>query len=114
MRIDSVEVEVRGGIDVSDGLKISQLPVSALGAQSVSVLKFNLRPASTLKFAARSGLICGSFRNPCQRPLPEILGDGYASGCADHRLELSARKMSSVLMIVETPTSVSSAPGGIC
>jgi hypothetical protein len=49
MRIDSVEVEVRGGIDVSDGLKISQLPASALGAQSVSVLKFNLRPASTLK-----------------------------------------------------------------
>jgi FtsZ-binding cell division protein ZapB len=49
MLIDSVEVEVRGGIDVSDGLHITQLPASALGVASVSVLKFNLRPTSALK-----------------------------------------------------------------
>ena len=49
MLVDSVEVEVRGGIDVSDGLHITQLPPSALGVQSVSVLKFNLRPTSALK-----------------------------------------------------------------
>ena len=42
-------VEVRGGIDVSNGLQISQLPVSALGANSASVLRFNLRPSSPLK-----------------------------------------------------------------
>jgi hypothetical protein len=49
MLVDSVEVEVRGGIDVSDGLHITQLPASALGVQSVSVLKFNLRPSSALR-----------------------------------------------------------------
>ena len=49
MLVDSVEVEVRGGIDVTNGLHITQLPVAALGAQSVSVLKFNLRPTSALK-----------------------------------------------------------------
>jgi FtsZ-binding cell division protein ZapB len=49
MLVDSVEVEVRGGIDVADGLHITQLPASALGVQSVSVLKFNLKPASVLK-----------------------------------------------------------------
>ena len=49
MLVDSVEVEVRGGIDVTDGLRITQLPASALGVASVSVLKFNLRPTSALK-----------------------------------------------------------------
>lgn len=49
MLVDSVEVEVRGGIDVSDGLHITQLPASALGVASVSVLKFNLKPTSQLK-----------------------------------------------------------------
>lgn len=49
MLVDSVEVEVRGGIDVSDGLHITQLPPSALGEASVSVLKFSLRPTSALK-----------------------------------------------------------------
>ena len=49
MLVDSVEVEVRGGIDVSNGLHISQLPPSALVASSASVLRFNLRPSSPLK-----------------------------------------------------------------
>lgn len=49
MLVDNVEVEVRGGIDVSSGLFISQLPASALGANSASVLRFNLRPSSPLK-----------------------------------------------------------------
>lgn len=49
MLVDNVEVEVRGGIDVSNGLHISQLPASALGANSASVLRFNLRPSSPLK-----------------------------------------------------------------
>ncbi|HOM12601.1 MAG TPA: hypothetical protein PLB41_04720 [Rubrivivax sp.] len=55
MLVDSVEVEVRGGIDVQDGLKITQLPASALGAQSVSLLKFNLRSASALKIVEDDG-----------------------------------------------------------
>jgi hypothetical protein len=55
MLVDSVEVEVRGGIDVQDGLHITQLPASALGAQSVSLLKFNLRPASALKIVDDDG-----------------------------------------------------------
>lgn len=49
MLVDSVEVEVRGGIDVQDGLHITQLPASALGEQSVSVLRFNLKPATVLR-----------------------------------------------------------------
>ena len=49
MLVDSVQVEVRGGIDVSSGLFISQLPASALDANSASVLRFNLRPSSPLK-----------------------------------------------------------------
>lgn len=49
MLIDNVEVEVRGGIDVSEGLRISQLPANLLGATTVSTLKFNLRPSSNLK-----------------------------------------------------------------
>jgi hypothetical protein len=55
MLVDSVEVEVRGGIDVQDGLHITQLPASALGVQSVSVLKFNLRPSSALKIVDDEG-----------------------------------------------------------
>lgn len=49
MLVDSVEVEVRGGIDVQGGLHITQLPASALGEQSVSVLRFNLKPATVLR-----------------------------------------------------------------
>lgn len=49
MLIDHVEVEVRGGIDVSEGLRIAQLPANLLGATTVSTLKFNLRPSSSLK-----------------------------------------------------------------
>ena len=47
--VDSVEVEVRGGLDVDGGLHLTQLPASALGAQGVSTLRFNLRPAATVR-----------------------------------------------------------------
>lgn len=49
MVVDNVEVEVRGGIDVTSGLQITQLPVSQLGSSTVSTLKFNLRPTVALK-----------------------------------------------------------------
>lgn len=37
------------------GLHITQLPASALGAQSVSLLKFDLRPASALQIVDDDG-----------------------------------------------------------
>lgn len=49
MLIDHVEVEVRGGIDVRDGLHLSPVAGAALSADSVSTLKFNLRPATALR-----------------------------------------------------------------
>lgn len=49
MLVDSVEVEVRGGIDVRDGLQLTQIDSAALGLAAVSTLKFNLKPASVLK-----------------------------------------------------------------
>jgi uncharacterized phage infection (PIP) family protein YhgE len=49
MLVEGVEVEVRGGLDVKDGLKITQLPAAALAEHNVSVLRFNLRPSTPLK-----------------------------------------------------------------
>lgn len=49
MLVDSVEVEIKGGIDVSDGVAITQLPAGALTAASASTLRFNLRPGPTLR-----------------------------------------------------------------
>ncbi|MDQ7974885.1 MAG: hypothetical protein REJ24_20065 [Rhodocyclaceae bacterium] len=54
MLVEGVEVEVRGGIDVKDGLQITQLPASALAEHSVSVLRFQLRPSSPLKIVDES------------------------------------------------------------
>lgn len=34
---------------MSDGLHITQLPAAALAAESVSVIKFNLKPSSALR-----------------------------------------------------------------
>ena len=51
MLVDSVEVEVRGGLDVDGGLHLTQLPGSALSAAALSTLRFNLRPAATLRIA---------------------------------------------------------------
>ena len=49
MLVEGVELEVRGGIDVANGLKITQVPAAALGEHNVSVLRFALRPSSPLK-----------------------------------------------------------------
>ena len=54
MLVEGVEVEVRGGLDVSDGLKITQLPAAALAEHNVSVLRFNLRPSTPLKIVDES------------------------------------------------------------
>lgn len=54
MLVEGVEVEVRGGLDVRDGLKITQLPAAALAENNVSVLRFNLRPSTPLKIVDES------------------------------------------------------------
>ena len=49
MIVDNLEVELKGGIDVSEGVRISQLPDSALSAQSVSTLRFKLKPLTVIR-----------------------------------------------------------------
>ena len=49
MLVDSVEVEVRGGLDVSQGVQITQLPPGELNGASASTLRFNLRPSVTMR-----------------------------------------------------------------
>lgn len=49
MIVDNLEVELKGGIDVSEGVRISQLPDSALNAQSVSTLRFKLKPLTVIR-----------------------------------------------------------------
>ncbi|MBR0657007.1 hypothetical protein [Plastoroseomonas arctica] len=49
MLVDSVEVEIKGGLDVSDGVAITQLPAGALTAGNASTLRFNLRPGPVLR-----------------------------------------------------------------
>ena len=49
MIVDNLEVEVKGGIDVSEGVRITQLPDSALSAQSVSTLRFKLKPLTVIR-----------------------------------------------------------------
>lgn len=49
MLVDNLQVEIKGGIDVSDGIRITQLPDSALGVESVSTLRFNLKPSTAIR-----------------------------------------------------------------
>jgi predicted nuclease with TOPRIM domain len=49
MLVDNVEVEVRGGIDVSQGLQITQLPPGQLNAVSASTIRFNLKPSAVVR-----------------------------------------------------------------
>lgn len=47
--VDNLEVEIKGGIDVADGLRITQLPESAISAESVSTLRFTLKPSAVIR-----------------------------------------------------------------
>ncbi len=47
--VDNLEVEIKAGIDVSDGLRLSQLPDSALGVESASTLRFALKQAAVIR-----------------------------------------------------------------
>ena len=49
MLVDGCEVEIKGGLDVSDGIQLVTLAESALGADTVSTLRFALRPAPVLR-----------------------------------------------------------------
>ena len=47
--VDNLQVEIKSGIDVSDGLRLSQLPESALGVESASTLRFALKPSAVIR-----------------------------------------------------------------
>ncbi len=47
--VDNLQVEIKAGIDVSNGLRLSQLPESAIGVESVSTLRFALKPNSVIR-----------------------------------------------------------------
>lgn len=47
--VDDLQVEIKAGIDVSDGLRLSQLPDAAIGVDSVSTLRFALRPNAVIR-----------------------------------------------------------------
>ena len=49
MVVDNLEVEIKGGIDVTKGVCLTQLPANVLDAQSASTLRFSLKPAATLR-----------------------------------------------------------------
>jgi len=49
MLVDNLEVEIKGGIDVTAGLRITQLPESAINAESVSTMRFTLRPSTVIR-----------------------------------------------------------------
>jgi septal ring factor EnvC (AmiA/AmiB activator) len=47
--VEQMEVELKGGLDVSSGLQFVQLRPEQLSAASVSTVRFTLRPGSTIK-----------------------------------------------------------------
>jgi len=51
MRIDSMEVELKSGVDISDGVKLTQLESAALSPESVSTFRFTLHPAVSIKIS---------------------------------------------------------------
>ncbi|MGR0482080.1 MAG: hypothetical protein ACTFAL_11935 [Candidatus Electronema sp. V4] len=51
MLIENCEVEIKGGLDITDGIQLITLAESALGANTVSTLRFSLRPAPVVHIA---------------------------------------------------------------
>ena len=51
MRIDSMEVELKSGVDITDGVKLTQLGPAMLSPESVSTFRFTLHPAVAIKIA---------------------------------------------------------------
>lgn len=49
MVVESLEVDLRAGIDVSQGLKLTQIPDHILAAGNVSSLRFQLKPATAVR-----------------------------------------------------------------
>ncbi len=47
--VDNLRVEIKAGFDVSNGLRLSQLPESAIGVDSVSTLSFALTPNAIIR-----------------------------------------------------------------
>jgi uncharacterized phage infection (PIP) family protein YhgE len=49
MLVDGCQFEIKGGLDVTDGLFITQLAEGVLGADTVSTIRFTLRPAAVVR-----------------------------------------------------------------
>lgn len=52
--VDQFEVEIKGGIDVADGIRLVQLQAQELSPQSVSTVRFALRPVPSIKITEES------------------------------------------------------------
>lgn len=49
--IENLEVEIKGGMDMTDDLYLTQIPGQQLSPESISRIKFSLRPTPTIKIA---------------------------------------------------------------
>ncbi len=47
--IDNLEVEIKGGVDFTDGVRLTQIPGQELKPESVSTIRFTLKPLTTIK-----------------------------------------------------------------
>lgn len=47
--IDNLEVEIRGGVDFTDGVRLTQIQGQELTPDSVSTIRFTLKPLTTIK-----------------------------------------------------------------
>jgi uncharacterized FAD-dependent dehydrogenase len=47
--VEQMEVEVKGGLDLQGGIQLTQLLPQEVTPESVSTIRFSLRPASTIK-----------------------------------------------------------------
>jgi hypothetical protein len=49
--IENLEVEIKGGMDMTDDLYLTQIPGQQLSPESISRVKFSLKPTPTIKIA---------------------------------------------------------------
>lgn len=52
--VDQIEVEIKGGIDLKDGVHLTQLLAQEVSPQTVSTVKFVLRPMPVIKIVDES------------------------------------------------------------
>lgn len=47
--VNQMEVEIKGGLDLHEGIQVTQLLAQELSPQSVSTIRFSLKPATAIK-----------------------------------------------------------------